>query len=302
MTIRFDGRVAIVTGGGRGLGRSHALALGRLGAHVVVNDTGGGLDGQGSNDNVAEAVVAEIRAAGGEGVADFHDVSTHDGGQGVVQTAVDAYDTVDIVVNNAGYLRDRTFGKIELDDFDAIIGVHLLGNTYPTHAAWPIMRTKEYGRVVFTTSAAGLYGNFGQTNYAAGKLAVVGLMNALKLEGDSKGIRVNTIAPVATTRMTESLMGDDVSLYDPGWVTPAVVYLCSDECEASGAVVEAGGGYYSLAQMMEGAGVVIDADQVTPDDIAARWSQITDMTDAAPYRSATDITTRIAGLLEADQS
>lgn len=297
MTIRFDDRVAIVTGGGRGLGRSHALALGQLGAHVVVNDTGGGLDGQGNSDEVAEAVVAEIRAAGGEAVADFHDVSSHDGGRGVVQTALDAYDTVDIVVNNAGYLRDRTFGKMELDDFDAIIGVHLLGNTYPTHAAWPIMREKEHGRVVFTTSAAGLYGNFGQTNYAAGKLAVVGLMNTLKLEGDSKGIRVNTIAPVATTRMTESLMGDNVALYDPAWVTPAVVFLCSDECEASGAVVEAGGGYYSLVQMMEGAGVVIDTDKVTPDDIAARWSEITDMTNAAPYGSATDITARIAGLL-----
>lgn len=299
MTIRFNDRVAIVTGGGRGLGRSHALALGALGAHVVVNDTGGSLDGQGSSDDVAEAVVAEIRAAGGEAVADFHDVSTQDGGQGVVQTALDAYDTVDIVVNNAGYLRDRTFGKMELDDFDAIIGVHLLGNTYPTHAAWPILREKEYGRVVFTTSAAGLYGNFGQTNYAAGKLAVVGLMNTLKLEGDSKGIRVNTIAPVATTRMTESLMGDDVALYDPAWVTPAVVYLCSDQCEASGAVVEAGGGYYSLVQMMEGAGVVIDTDQVTPDDIAANWAEITDMANSAPYGSATDVTARIAGLLKA---
>lgn len=299
MSIRFDDRVAIVTGGGRGLGRSHAMALGALGAHVVVNDTGGGLDGIGDSDEVADAVVAEIRAAGGEAVADYSDVSTHDGGSSVVQTALDAYGTVDIVVNNAGYLRDRTFTKMALDDFDAIIGVHLLGNTYPTHAAWPIMREKEYGRVVFTTSAAGLYGNFGQTNYAAGKLAVVGLMNTLKVEGAGRGIQVNTIAPVATTRMTESLMGDTVSLYDPGWVTPAVVYLCSEECEASGAVIEAGGGYYSLVQMMEGPGVVLDGD-VTPDAIAASWDAITDMSGAAPYADATAATTRIANLLRGE--
>jgi NAD(P)-dependent dehydrogenase (short-subunit alcohol dehydrogenase family) len=301
MSIRFDGRVAIVTGAGRGLGRSHAMELAALGAHVVVNDTGGGLDGVGDSDTVADAVVAQIRAAGGEAVADYNDVSTHDGGSGVVQTALDAYSTVDIVVNNAGYLRDRTFAKMELDDFDAIIGVHLLGNTYPTHAAWPVMREKEYGRVVFTTSAAGLYGNFGQTNYAAGKLAVVGLMNTLKAEGAGRGIQVNTIAPVATTRMTESLLGDEASLYDPGWVTPAVVYLCSEDCDASGAVVEAGGGYYSLVQVMEGEGVVLDGE-VTADTVAANWEAITDMSNPAPYTDAGAATGRIVALLRGEDS
>ncbi len=300
MSIRLDDRVVILTGAGRGLGRSHALAFGALGAHVVVNDTGGGLDGVGGDDTVADAVVDEIRAAGGEAVADYHDVSTHDGGSGVVQTALDAYGTVDVLVNNAGYLRDRTFGKMTLDDFDAIIRIHLLGNTYPTHAAWPIMREKEYGRVVFTTSAAGLYGNFGQTNYSAGKLAVVGLMNTLRMEGAGKGIGVNTIAPVATTRMTENLMGDDVALYDPSLVTPAVVYLCSEQCQASGAVVEAGGGYYSLVQVVEGDGVVLDGE-VSADDIAANWDAITDMSAAAPYRDAGHATGRIAELLRAER-
>jgi len=297
MSIRFDNKVAVVTGGGRGLGRSHALSLAARGARVVVNDTGVGLDGHGGGDSAAEAVVTEIRDAGGEAVADFHDVSTHEGGQGVIGTAIDAYDTVDVLVNNAGYLRDRTFAKMSHEDFDAVIGVHLMGNAYPTHAAWPIMRDKEYGRVVFTTSAAGLYGNFGQTNYAAGKLAVVGMMNTLVLEGASRGIKVNTIAPVATTRMTESLMGDNVSLYDPSLVSPAVVYLCSEECEASGAIVEAGGGYYSLVQVVEGAGVVLPPDQATPDDIAANWEAITDMSQAAHYSGAGPATARIANLL-----
>jgi NAD(P)-dependent dehydrogenase (short-subunit alcohol dehydrogenase family) len=297
MSIRFDDRVAVVTGGGRGLGRSHAISLAALGARVVVNDTGAGLDGHGTEDSVAEAVVTEIREAGGEAVADFHDVSTHAGGQGVIDTAVDAYGTIDILVNNAGYLRDRTFTKMPLDDFDAIIAIHLAGNAYPTHAAWPIMRDKQYGRVVFTTSAAGLYGNFGQTNYAAGKLAVVGMMNTLVIEGAPKGIRVNTIAPVATTRMTESLMGDDVALYDPSLVSPAVVFLCSEECEASGAIVEAGGGYYSLVQMVEGAGVVLSASEATSDAIAENWGAITDMSVAAPYPGAAEATARIAGLL-----
>ena len=306
MSIRFDGRVAIITGGGRGLGRSHAIALGGLGALIVVNDTGGSLDGEGADDSVADAVVAEIRDAGGEAVADYGDVGTHEGGAAVVQTALDAYGTVDVLINNAGYLRDRTFAKMKLDDFDAIIAIHLAGNAYPTHAAWPILREKGYGRVVFTTSAAGLYGNFGQTNYAAGKLAVVGMMNTLKAEGRSKGILVNTIAPVATTRMTESLMGDAVSLYDPGWVTPAVVYLSSEDCTASGAVVEAGGGYYSLVQIVEGEGVVLGDGagpiSVTADDIATNWAAITDMSNASHYADATDATARIAALLAGDKS
>jgi NAD(P)-dependent dehydrogenase (short-subunit alcohol dehydrogenase family) len=188
---------------------------------------------------------------------------------------------------------------MELDDFDSIIGVHLLGNTYPTKAAWPVMREKEYGRVVFTTSAAGLFGNFGQTNYSAGKMAVVGLMNTLKLEGARNGIKVNTIAPVATTRMTIPLMSEEhAALYDPGWVTPAVLFMCAEECPVSGVVIEAGGGYFSLVQVMEGSGIVFDEDgPVSPDDVAARWEEIADMTDPAPYESAAAVTGRIARLL-----
>ncbi len=286
--IRYDGRVALVTGSGRGLGRSHARFLASRGALVVVNDTGGDVDGTGRSDEVADAVVEDVRAAGGEAVADYHDVATQEGAIGAVTTTLDAYGKIDIVVNNAGILRDRTLAKLEPDDFDAVVAGHLSSSAYVTHAAWPHLRDQGYGRVVFTTSAAGLYGNFGQANYAAAKMALVGLMNTLALEGAPKDVKVNTIAPVAGTRMTESLMTREVlTAMVAEYVTPVVGWFCSEECSASGAVVESGAGHFALVQVMEGAGFTFDDPAtVTPDDIAAHWDRIADMSGAQPFADA----------------
>jgi 3-hydroxyacyl-CoA dehydrogenase/3a,7a,12a-trihydroxy-5b-cholest-24-enoyl-CoA hydratase len=286
--IRYDGRVALVTGSGRGLGRSHARFLASRGALVVVNDTGGEVDGVGRSDEVADAVVADIRDAGGEAVADYHDVSKPDGAAGAVETTLDAYGKVDIVVNNAGILRDRTLTKLAVEDFDAVVAGHLASSAYVTHAAWPHLRDQGYGRVVFTTSAAGLYGNFGQANYSAAKMALVGLMNTLALEGAAKNVKVNTIAPVAGTRMTQPLMPDDLlAAMVASYVTPVVGWFCAEECTASGTVVEAGAGHFAVVQVVEGEGVTFpDPDSVTPDDIAARWDEICDLTRAQPFADA----------------
>ena len=286
--IRYDGRVALVTGSGRGLGRSHARFLASRGALVVVNDTGGDVDGRGRSDEVADAVVEEIRAEGGEAVADYHDVAQKEGALGAVETTLDAYGKIDIVVNNAGILRDRTLAKREADDFDAVIAGHLSSSAYVTHAAWPQLRDQGYGRVVFTTSAAGLYGNFGQANYAAAKMALVGLMNTLALEGEAKNVKVNTVAPVAATRMTEPLMPREVLAATVAeYVTPVVAWFCSEECQANGVVVEAGAGHFALVEVMEGAGYDFDDPaRVTPDDIAAHWDRIADMSAARPFADA----------------
>src|SRR5438046_1037859 len=212
MTIRFDNRVAIITGAGNGLGRAHALLLASRGAKVVVNDPGGAVDGRpvsngdGGGHAAADKVVAEIKAAGGVAVPNYDSVADPKGAANIVKTAVDSFGTVDIVVNNAGVLRDKTFHNMTVDDFDFVVKVHFLGTTYVTHAAWPIMRAKAYGRVVVTSSNSGIYGNFGQANYGGAKLAVVGFMNALRLEGQKYNVLVNALAPVAGTRMTESLL------------------------------------------------------------------------------------------------
>ena len=207
MTIRFDNRVAIVTGAGNGLGRAHALLLASRGAKVVVNDPGGAVDGKGGDHAAAaDKVVAEIKAAGGQAVPNYDSVADAKTAANIVKTAVDSFGTVDIVVNNAGVLRDKTFHNMTIEDFDFVVKVHFLGTAYVTHAAWPIMRAKAYGRVVVTSSNSGIYGNFGQANYGGAKLAVVGFMNALRLEGQKYNILVNALAPVAGTRMTESLM------------------------------------------------------------------------------------------------
>jgi NAD(P)-dependent dehydrogenase (short-subunit alcohol dehydrogenase family) len=299
--IRYDGRVALVTGGGRGLGRSHATFLASRGAMVVVNDTGGELDGSGKGDEVADAVVGEIRGAGGEAVADYHDVATHAGAEAAVATTLDAYGKVDIVVNNAGILRDRTMAKVTADDFDAVVAGHLGSSAYVTRAAWPTMREQEYGRVVFTTSAAGLYGNFGQANYAAAKMALVGLMNTLALEGASKNVKVNTLAPVAATRMTQPLMPDDLlAAMVASYVTPVVAWFCAEECTASGAVVEAGAGHFALVRVMEGAGYTFpDPAAVTPDDIASHWEEISDLSSAQPFADANAAVGKVFGARKA---
>jgi len=293
MAIRFDGKVAIVTGAGGGLGRAHALELARRGAKVVVNDLGGAVDGSGGSSKAAEGVVAEIKAAGGEAIANGGSVSDREGAQSIVRDAVKAFGTVDILINNAGILRDKSFAKMPLDDFELVLKVHLLGSVYTTQAAWPIMAEKNYGRIVMTTSSSGLYGNFGQSNYGAAKMALVGLMNTLKLEGERKNIRVNTVAPVAATRMTENLgMPEEVfHALKPELVTPAVLYLVSEDAP-NGMIIEAGAGYYAQVQVMEGKGVHLGPD-ASVDDVAAAMKQIADMSGATPFTQGAEVTQRI---------
>jgi NAD(P)-dependent dehydrogenase (short-subunit alcohol dehydrogenase family) len=244
-TIGFDGRVAIVTGAGGGLGRHYALELGRRGARVVVNDVGGAVDGSGASATAADAVVAEIERDGGEAVASHHSVATPESGAEVVQTALDAFGTVDVVVNNAGILRDRSFANQTDDELHAVLDVHLRGAFYVSRPAFGVMKQNGYGRFVFTASNSGLLGNFGQTNYGAAKMGLVGLSNVVAIEGATYGIRSNVIAPVARTRMTEDLLGPMADMVDPAKVTPMVVYLASEACEVTHEIFSAGGGRYA---------------------------------------------------------
>jgi len=291
MTIRYDNRVAVVTGAGSGLGRSHALFLASRGAKVVVNDLGGAVDGSGASTSAGEKVVAEIKTAGGEAVANADSVATPEGAANIIQSAIDNYGQIDILINNAGNLRDKSFAKLQPEDFDAVVDVHLSGSAYCTLAAWPHMKDAGYGRIVMTTSSAGLFGNFGQGNYAAAKMGVFGLMNALKHEGRKFNININTLAPMALTRMTEDIMSDKIKpLVKPEFVTPIVAWFCAEENTTSGDVVEAGAGYYAKVQIVEGAGVVLGGGEIpTPEEIQANYDKITDMSKAAPFDSANDI-------------
>ena len=224
--IRFDGRVAVVTGAGNGLGRSHARFLAARGAKVVVNDLGGSVAGTGGSPAAADSVVEEIRAAGGEAVANYDSVASEVGGRRIIQTALDAFGTVDVLINNAGNVRDKSFAKMNLDDFRSLIDVHLMGAVYCSHAAWPIMREQGFGRIVMTSSSAGLYGNHGHTNYGTAKMALVGFMHALKEEGRRYNITVNAIAPMAVTRMSRVAMTDEFAkISQPEFVTAAVAWL-----------------------------------------------------------------------------
>lgn len=281
MAYRFDGKVAIVTGAGGGLGRCHALELARRGCKVVVNDLGGAVDGTGGSSEAAAQVVAEIEAAGGEGVANGGSVSDRAGAQSMVDAAVERWGRVDILINNAGVLRDKSFHKMELDDFQFVLDVHLMGSVNVTRAVWPLMREQNYGRIVVTSSPSGLYGNFGQANYGSAKLGLVGLMNTLKIEGARYNVRTNTIAPVAATRMTENLMPKEaLANLGPELVTPAVVYLCTEDAP-NGVVVQAQGGKFSVACIVENAGVELGAE-ATAEDIGANFERIADLAGAKP--------------------
>ena len=282
MAIRFDGKVAIVTGAGGGLGRCHALELAKRGAKVVVNDLGGALDGTGGNSAAAEAVVAEIKAAGGEAIANGASVSDDAGVAHLVRQTMDAFGRIDILIANAGILRDKSFAKMELKDFEAVMAVHLMGTVKPAKAMWEIMKAQKYGRIVVTTSSTGLYGNFGQTNYGAAKLSLVGFMNSLKIEGAKDNIRVNAICPVAATRMTENLLPPEVQqMLKPEYVSPAVAYLAGEDAP-SGVIISAAAGVFAAAQIVETDGVNL-GHKASADDVAAHFSQIADFSTAKHY-------------------
>jgi NAD(P)-dependent dehydrogenase (short-subunit alcohol dehydrogenase family) len=272
--IRFDGKVAIVTGAGGGLGREHALELARRGAKVVVNDLGGSVDGSGGSSAAAEAVVAEIKAMGGDAIADGASVTDDAGVANMVQKTMDLWGRIDILIANAGILRDKSFSKMEIGDFEAVMGVHLMGTVKPTKAVWEIMKAQNYGRIVVTTSSTGLYGNFGQANYGAAKLSLVGFMNTMKIEGAKNNIRVNAISPVAATRMTEGLLPPPLAeRLRPEAVTPGVMVLVSDDAP-TGAILTAGAGVFALARIYETDGVYLGEGGISAEEVAAHWDRI----------------------------
>jgi NAD(P)-dependent dehydrogenase (short-subunit alcohol dehydrogenase family) len=282
--VRFDNRVAIVTGAGAGLGRTYALELGRRSAKVVVNDLGGARDGSGAGSaSAADQVVNEIKAQGGQAVANYDNVATAEGGENIVKTAVNAFGKVDILINNAGILRDKSFLKMEPENWDAVMAVHLRGAYCVTKPAFQIMRENNYGRVIMTSSASGIYGNFGQTNYSAAKMGLVGLMNTLKLEGQKYNIKVNTIAPIAASRLTEDVMPPDMfSKLKPEFVMPIVLYLVSEECKESGFIYNAGMGYFNRAAVFTGPGIAIgDGARIpTVEEVRDNWAKINTMEGA----------------------
>ncbi len=287
--INFDDRVAIVTGAGAGLGRAYALELGRLGAKVVVNDLGGARDGTGGGTSAADQVVEEIKSSGGEAVANYDSVATAEGGQAIVDAAIQAFGKVDIVINNAGILRDKTLAKMEPENWDAVMDVHLKGAYNVTRPAFVKMRENRYGRIILTTSGAGLYGNFGQTNYSAAKMGLLGFMNTIRIEGDKHNINVNTIAPVAATRLTEDVLPPELfEKLKPEFVAPLVLYLCSEQCTGTGAVYNAGMGYYNRVAVVTGPGVVVgDGKEIpTPEAVAASMGKIKSLESAEEFPNA----------------
>lgn len=292
MSIRFDDRVAIVTGAGGGLGRCHALELARRGAKVVVNDLGGARDGTGGSSEAAEAVVAEIEAAGGEAMADGANVAEFEQVEAMAAAVKERWGRVDILVNNAGILRDKTFAKVSLNDFQLVLDVHLMGSVNCTKAVWETMREQKYGRVVMTSSSTGLYGNFGQTNYGAAKMGVVGLMNTLHLEGQKYGIRVNTLAPTAATRMTEDLMPEEaLALLQPDKVTPAVVFMVSEDAP-SRQIVSAGAGGFARVVLQETEGVFLQGEALAAEGVAANWERIADASSARELQAGGEQTVK----------
>ncbi len=294
--LRFDGRVAIVTGAGHGLGRRHALELASRGAKVVVNDLGGGVDGSGESTGPAAEVVEEIVENGGEAVASPDNVATSEGAEAIVRTALDAFGRLDIVVNNAGILRDKSFKNMAPEEFDQVIAVHLRGSFLVTRAAWPHLREQAYGRVIMTSSPAGLFGNFGQANYSAAKMGLVGLTKTLAAEGAKYGIKVNAIAPIAWTRMTEELVPaefkDRLSVEH---VTPVVLWLVHETNESSGETYSVGGGRVARVFVAEGPGFV-QKDGLSVEDVRDNWRQINE-TD--PYLVAANLGEQTAALFEA---
>ena len=273
-------RVVVVTGAGGGLGRDYALTLAREGACVVVNDLGGARDGTGAGHNMADHVVAEIKEAGGRAVANYDSVADPDGAANIIKTAIDEFGKVDGVVSNAGILRDGTFHKMTFENWNAVLQVHLYGGYNVVRAAWPHFREQSYGRVVVATSTSGLFGNFGQANYGAAKLGLVGMINTLAIEGAKYNIKANAIAPIAATRMTEDILPPEVlAKLKPEYVAPVVAYLCTEEVPETGSVFIAGGGKVQRAALFENAGATFDGPP-SVDDVAEQWSTIADLSAA----------------------
>ncbi|MEC7185437.1 MAG: SDR family NAD(P)-dependent oxidoreductase [Pseudomonadota bacterium] len=281
MSLDFTGKTVIVTGSGGGLGRSHALEFARRGANVVVNDLGGSVDGSGGSSEAADAVVKTIIDNGGKAISNGASVTDDKGVANMVEQTLSEFGRIDVLVNNAGVLRDKSFSNMSMSDFEFVVDVHLMGTVKTTHAVFPIMKEQNYGRIVVTTSSSGLYGNFGQSNYGAGKMGVVGMMNTRELEGAKYNIHVNALAPVAWTRMTEDLMPPEAeALLTPESVTPAVVFMSSDQAP-SGQIICAGAGVFAAAQVVETPGKLLGLDAAA-EDVAANWEEISDLTEAKP--------------------
>lgn len=294
MGITFDGRVAIVTGAGTGLGRAHALGLAARGAKVMVNDLGTGASGEGSSSASADAVAAEIRAQGGEAMTHGCDVADEAGVAEMVSQTMNAWGRIDILVNNAGILRDKSFAKMSLDDFRKVLDVHLMGSVACTHACWPIFRAQGYGRVVLTSSSSGLYGNFGQANYGAAKAAMMGLMNVLHQEGARDDIRVNTLSPTAATRMTEELLPPEShELLAPETITPGLLYLVSEDAP-SRRILAAGAGCFALTRVYETDGITLVGDENTPEAVAEAFDDVLDNDGQIEMNSAFSQTQKFA--------
>jgi len=278
--IDFNGRVAVVTGAGGGLGRNHAIELAKRGAKVVVNDLGGSKDGMGSSQSAADRVAEEIKALGGEAIPNYDNVATSVGGENIIRTALDAFGKLDILINNAGILLDSTFAKMDETKWDTVVAVHLKGAFCVTKPAFIQMMKQNYGRIVMTTSGSGLFGNFGQTNYASAKMGVVGFTNVLKLEGAKYNIKTNVIVPIAGTRLTEDIVPPELfRMMKVDFVTPAVLYMCSEQCQDSGVIINAGLGYFSRSAIMTGEGVILsDRKKIpTPEEVMENWSRITSL-------------------------
>ena len=277
--VRFDDRVVLITGAGNGLGRTYALEMGKRGAKVVVNDLGGSAFGDGADKGAADLVVDEIKAGGGQAVANYDSVTD---GDKIVQTAIDSFGKIDVVINNAGILRDKTFHKMEEQDWDLVYDVHVRGAFKVTHAAWPYMRDQNYGRLIFTASAAGIYGNFGQTNYAMAKLGQYGMSQTLALEGRSKNIMVNTIAPIAGSRLTETVMPQElVDALKPEFIMPLVVKLCDENSQETGGLYEVGAGFIGKVRWERSKGHSFSVSQgFNVEDVNEAWDEIVDFTDA----------------------
>jgi NAD(P)-dependent dehydrogenase (short-subunit alcohol dehydrogenase family) len=289
--IRFDGRVAIVTGAGAGLGRTYALALAEKGANVVVNDLGGSRDGSGAGTNAADAVVAEIKKAGGNAVANYDSVATKEGGENIVKTALDAFGKVDILINNAGILRDKSLMKIEEPEWDIVLAVHLKGAFCVTQPAFKVMKENGYGRIINTASGAGLYGNFGQSNYCSAKMGLVGLMNNVCIEGAKYNIKCNTIAPIAASRLTEDILPPSLcEKLQPEFVTPLVLYLVSEQNQDTKMIFNCAAGWFSRTEVLCAPGICIGDGKrkINAEEIRDNWGSITSLDNARPLSSVAD--------------